>query len=62
MQKICGHCSRSFSCKQETGCWCGSVKLDAAQLAWIKQTYDNCLCPSCLTAVATGTLSDPKAK
>ncbi|MDE3019744.1 MAG: cysteine-rich CWC family protein [Nitrospirota bacterium] len=58
MQKTCGHCHRSFLCQQEGGCWCGTVKLDSVQLAWIKQRYENCLCPRCLAAVAAGTLSD----
>lgn len=58
MQKQCGHCHQSFLCQQEGGCWCGTVMLNAVQLAWIKQRYENCLCPRCLTAVAAGTLSD----
>jgi hypothetical protein len=58
MQKVCGHCHQPFLCQQAGGCWCGTVKLDAAQLAWLKQTFDNCLCPTCLTAVAAGRLSD----
>ncbi len=58
MEKICGECRQTFSCQQEGGCWCGTVKLDAAQLAWIKQRFENCLCPTCLTAVAAGRLSE----
>ncbi|MFM8552137.1 MAG: cysteine-rich CWC family protein [Nitrospiraceae bacterium] len=58
MEKICGHCRQSFGCQQEGGCWCNTVKLSEAQLAWLKQTFANCLCPRCLSAVATGTLSD----
>ncbi|MBI5411465.1 MAG: cysteine-rich CWC family protein, partial [Nitrospirae bacterium] len=44
--------------RQAGGCWCGTVKLEPAQLAWIKQTYANCLCPLCLGAVAKGTLCE----
>ncbi|TAJ07831.1 MAG: hypothetical protein EPO61_11935 [Nitrospirae bacterium] len=58
MQKQCGACRQTFTCQQAGGCWCGTIKLDAAQLAWIKQTFANCLCPTCLAAVAAGTLSD----
>ena len=58
MQKQCGKCRQAFSCQQTGGCWCGTVTLDAAQLAWIKQQFANCLCPTCLTAVAAGRLSD----
>ncbi|TAJ23980.1 MAG: hypothetical protein EPO64_10170 [Nitrospirae bacterium] len=58
MQKACGHCHQTFVCQQAGGCWCGTVKLDPAQLAWIKQKYANCLCPPCLGAVAEGTLGE----
>ncbi len=58
MEKVCGQCRATFSCQQAGGCWCGTIKLDATQLAWLKRTYDNCLCPRCLAAVAAGTLSD----
>ncbi len=60
MQKVCGHCRQTFSCQQAGGCWCGAVKLSQAQLAWLKRTYDNCLCPRCLGAVAEGTLGEGK--
>ncbi|MBI4401882.1 MAG: cysteine-rich CWC family protein [Nitrospirae bacterium] len=56
MEKQCGHCARPFSCAQAAECWCGAVKLDQAQLAWVKQKFHDCLCPSCLAAVAAGTL------
>ncbi|MBM4125382.1 MAG: cysteine-rich CWC family protein [Nitrospira sp.] len=60
MQKVCGHCQEPFACQQAGGCWCGTVKLSQAQLAWLKQTYDNCLCPRCLGAVAEGMLGEGK--
>ena len=60
MEKTCGHCGQAFACSQEVGCWCGGIKLDAAQLAWIKRAFDNCLCPDCLRAVAAGTLEKVK--
>jgi hypothetical protein len=58
MEKLCGHCGSAFSCTQALGCWCGTIKLDPSQLIWIKERFDNCLCPDCLTAVAAGALPD----
>ncbi len=57
MQKQCEHCGRNFSCDQAVGCWCGTVKLDQSQLAWVKQNFHDCLCPGCLAAVGTGVLT-----
>ncbi|MER3425167.1 MAG: hypothetical protein C4293_20020 [Nitrospiraceae bacterium] len=57
MEKACEHCGRSFFCEQAAGCWCWAVKLDQAQLAWLEQNFNNCLCPTCLAAVGTGTLT-----
>lgn len=54
MQKTCGHCHQPFACVQAPGCWCGTVALSEDQLAWIKQTFANCLCQACLAAVAAG--------
>ncbi|MEW6545000.1 MAG: cysteine-rich CWC family protein [Nitrospirota bacterium] len=56
MEKRCGNCGQAFSCSQAGGCWCGTIKLDRSQLAWIKQHFENCLCPDCLGAVAAGRL------
>jgi uncharacterized protein YecT (DUF1311 family) len=58
MEKTCGNCRRSFSCTQAIGCWCGTITLNESQKAWIKQRFENCLCPDCLAAVAAGTLGE----
>ena len=55
-EKICGHCGQAFGCAGTYGCWCGDLKLTDVQRAWIKERYQNCLCPACLAAVAAGTL------
>lgn len=57
MEKQCENCGRSFFCEQAAECWCGTVKLDMAQLAWLEQAFHNCLCPACLAAVAACTLT-----
>ncbi len=49
--KKCSKCSEPFSCKnEETGCWCEKVELNMEALNYLKEHYDNCLCPGCLKA------------
>lgn len=50
IQKTCGHCHASFSCKVNdiSHCDCQSVKLSQNELAFIKLNYTDCLCPNCL--------------
>jgi hypothetical protein len=57
-EKRCGKCGRTFGCGGLTGCWCRDVKLDAAALAALKERYDDCLCPDCLTALAARGVDD----
>ncbi len=61
MDKACGRCGRPFGCTQTYGCWCGEIKLDDAQRAWLQARYDNCVCPECLKALAAGMLKTEAA-
>jgi hypothetical protein len=50
-EKKCSKCSETFTCKhEETGCWCEQVELNMEALNYLKEHYDNCLCPVCLKA------------
>lgn len=52
-QQICEACGRDFGCGAETGgCWCNDATLDPATLARLRETYERCLCPACLAAMA----------
>lgn len=47
--KNCSKCGDSFSCKhEEMGCWCEQVELSMEALNYLKEHFDNCLCPGCL--------------
>lgn len=49
MQKTCSKCSSPFTCQNEQrGCWCEKLSLSAETLAYLRQHFDNCLCPACL--------------
>ena len=47
--KKCSKCGEPFGCKQEEmGCWCERIELSMEALNYLKEHYDNCLCPQCL--------------
>jgi len=48
MEKRCSNCDENFSCYPKD-CWCSQVRLDKSQLMWIRQHFQDCLCPDCLT-------------
>jgi hypothetical protein len=50
--KRCEQCGRTFECGGLFGCWCRGVKLDAATLAKLRDSYADCLCPGCLGQAA----------
>ncbi|HEB67340.1 MAG TPA: hypothetical protein ENI93_05275 [Gammaproteobacteria bacterium] len=52
-EKLCPRCRRAFECKSGSIllCQCQTVVLDEAQLAWIAERYDDCLCSRCLREV-----------
>jgi Cysteine-rich CWC len=57
-QQTCEACGSDFGCGAEVGgCWCNDATLDPGTLARLRATYERCLCPSCLTAMAVGPTS-----
>jgi hypothetical protein len=52
--QVCESCGREFGCgaDQEEPCWCGDVELDAQRLAILREHFERCLCPDCLTVAA----------
>ena len=53
-EKRCSKCGLAFDCGGLFGCWCRDVKLSETQLAMLRQSYVDCLCPTCLKGVAAG--------
>lgn len=51
-EKRCSKCGVAFDCGGLFGCWCRDVKLTEKQLASLRQRYADCLCPTCLSAIA----------
>jgi Cysteine-rich CWC len=54
VEKKCSRCGGKFSCKQEAGCWCATVRVEPAMLAELRARYADCLCEVCLRKLATG--------
>jgi len=54
-QKVCGSCGEMFTCGQY-GCWCGNVTLTEWQYDWIREYFQDCLCPACLEKVSAGAI------
>ena len=52
VEKKCSRCGAAFSCRQEAGCWCANVRVEAALLAELRARYANCLCQACLRELA----------
>lgn len=52
----CPRCGGFFKCNHERieECHCMTIPLDAAQLEFIEQNYNGCLCHDCLETVADG--------
>lgn len=50
MKKVCTRCGVKFQCKHPANslCCCKSAKLDAKQIEYLKENYDDCLCLECL--------------
>ncbi len=46
--KRCPSCGRFFSCMGEEDCWCENYRILKKDMLTIMNTYDNCICPSCL--------------
>jgi hypothetical protein len=53
--QVCESCGREFGCGADSDepCWCADVELDARRLASLREHFERCLCPDCLTVAAT---------
>src|SRR5437016_1703511 len=49
--EICASCGSQFDC-HPGNCWCDAVCVPREALAEMRQSFDRCLCPNCLKAVA----------
>ncbi len=52
VEKKCLRCGEPFSCQQEAGCWCATMRLDPATLAELRTRFSDCLCEDCLRRLA----------
>nr|WP_297162399.1 cysteine-rich CWC family protein [uncultured Dysgonomonas sp.] len=50
MEKICPRCSTSFRCREDRVelCNCSKTNKVIGLRDYVKDTYDGCLCPTCL--------------
>lgn len=53
MEKVCPRCSEKFRCREDRIelCSCKKVSLVPGVRDFIKEDYENCLCPECLKIV-----------
>ena len=48
----CESCGREFACgADEERCWCRDVPLTADHRAVLREHFERCLCPDCLSAM-----------
>ncbi len=49
----CESCGREFGCGAgDDSCWCGGLVLGPERLAILREHFERCLCPDCLTVAA----------
>ncbi len=48
-EKTCPSCETRFLCLHNNDCWCMDYSLTAEKLAYLRNNYDDCLCPACLS-------------
>lgn len=48
-EKLCPGCGTRFLCLHNADCWCMDYSLTGETLAFLRRTYDDCLCPPCLS-------------
>ena len=53
LSKMCESCQEVFTCGQY-GCWCAQAGITEEQMAWIEQSFHDCLCSRCLQKVVDG--------
>lgn len=52
--KQCSKCKAEFTCTAPvSGCWCEQYQLNADTLATLRTQYADCLCPLCLSGIAS---------
>ena len=51
IKKTCPKCGNAFDCNGEE-CWCHAYNILNKDIHFIRQTWDDCLCPSCLKEFA----------
>jgi hypothetical protein len=49
--KKCPKCGNSFPCEGDD-CWCHNYQILNKNIHYIRTTWDDCLCPSCLKEFA----------
>jgi Cysteine-rich CWC len=56
--QTCESCGREFRCgADEDHCWCGGADLSPERLAILREHFERCLCPDCLTIAAATRVS-----
>jgi hypothetical protein len=51
--QICESCGREFGCgARDDSCWCSDLTLGPERLAILREHFERCLCPDCLTVAA----------
>ena len=51
--EICESCGREFGCgAADDVCWCAGYDLGPDRLAILREHFEKCLCPDCLTVAA----------
>jgi hypothetical protein len=51
--EICESCGREFGCGAgDAVCWCAGHDLGPERLAILREHFEKCLCPDCLTVAA----------
>jgi hypothetical protein len=56
--ETCESCGREFGCgARDDACWCRDVALGPERLAILREHFERCLCPDCLT-LAVGSERD----
>ena len=51
--QTCESCGREFGCgARDASCWCDELALGRDRLAILREHFERCLCPDCLTVVA----------
>jgi len=48
MKKICENCGKEFTCTHNEKCWCGNFVISRELSLYLKEKFNDCLCPECL--------------